>query len=112
MNHPDANELFRLADRLQKRGLAYEEISLELKQKGADDSLLSEVIEKAKSLRFRRRRKSGFACCGIGVTLLVAGCIVALFLYNSGYDIRFAMYGLTVLGLVLLFKGMVDLLGW
>jgi hypothetical protein len=112
MNYVENNELFQFADILQKRGHNYDEISLQLREKGANETLLHEIIEKIKTVRFIKKRKSGFIFCSIGVVLLVAGCIVTLFLYGSGYDIRVAMYGLTIAGIVFTFKGLIDIIGW
>lgn len=112
MNYVDFNDFFHLAHTLQKKGLNYDEISLQLREKGAPETLMQEIIEKVKSIRFIKKRKTGFACCGIGVALLIVGCMITLFLYSSGGDIKFAMYGLTSVGVVLIFKGLIDILGW
>ena len=112
MNAVLYNEWLQLANALHRRGFNQEEISSQLKEKGTPDNLLQEIIEKVKSIRLLRKRKSGFVCCGIGVTLLVVGCMLTLFLVSSGGNIRFAMYGLTTIGVMFTLKGMVDLMGW
>lgn len=112
MNYVETNELYQFAHSLQQRGHNYDEISVELRQKGAPEILLREIVDKIKTLRLLRKRKTGFVCCTIGVVLLVVGCIITLFLYNSGYDIKLAMYGLTLLGVGFTLKGMVDIMGW
>ena len=112
MTHIETAELIQFASSLQRDGHNYEEISLQLREKGATDTLLQEIIEKVKSIRLSKRRKSGFTYCTIGVSLLVIGCMITLFLYTSGHDIKIAMYGLTTLGIIFTFKGLVDIFGW
>lgn len=89
-----------------------EQITVQLKEKGVPENLLQEAIHHLKQLRLNRKRNTGFACCGIGVALLVIGCMITIMLYSSGGDIKWAMYGLTSLGVIFTLKGLVDLLGW
>ena len=101
-----------LASSLQKEGYNMDQITLQLREKGAPDNLLQEALQHLKQLHINRKRSSGFACCGIGVALLVVGCMITIMLYNSGGDIKWVMYGLTTLGVIFTMKGLVDLLGW
>ncbi len=84
----------------------------QLKEKGAPENLLQEALHHLKQLRLTRKRNNGFTCCGIGVALLVIGCMLTVLLYTSGGDIKWAMYGLTSLGVVFTMKGLVDIMGW
>lgn len=112
MDAVNYNKWLQLAHTLRRRGFNQEEISAELQQKGTPATLLQEIIEKAKALYTARRRRSGFVCCGIGVTLLVVGCMLTLFFISNGGNVRLVMYGLTTIGVAFTLKGMVDLLGW
>lgn len=105
-------ELFQLASSLYRKGLTDEEVSLQLSLTGAGENARQQIIRQVKQVRLAKKRSSGFFCCGIGIFLLVAGCMLTLFLYNSGGNIRFAMYGLTSIGLGFTIKGLIDLLGW
>lgn len=109
-SHPDF--FVQLANSLQQKGLSFDEISIQLRQQGAPEQQLLEIIMQLKSLRFTQKRKSGFLYCGIGIALLVIGCMLTIFLYNSGGNIKLALYGLTILGVGLTLKGLVDLIGW
>jgi hypothetical protein len=100
-----------LAASLHKQGLNMDEISVQLRQQGAPENSLQDIIRQLKDLRFAKKRNTGFLCCGIGVFLIVFGCLLSLFLYSSG-NIRFAMYGLTSIGVVFTMKGLIDILGW
>ncbi len=109
----EQNDLLLFADSLQRSGYSREEITLQLQKKGTPETLLSDIFEKLKSIRLTRKRKIGFACCSIGLALLVIGCMLTLFLIGSGAaDIKFVLYGLTTIGVAVTIKGMIDLLGW
>lgn len=102
----------QLANALYRKGMNDEEVSLLLLEKGAGEAQLREIIQEVKKTRTTRRRNSGFLFCGIGVFLLVIGCLLTLVLFNNGGNIRLVMYGLTTIGLAFTIKGMIDLLGW
>jgi len=112
MNTVQHSEFLHLANSLQQRGLSYDEITLQLKEKGAPENLLQETIQQLKNLRLIKKRNTGFACCGIGVALLIVGCMLTILLYSSGGNIKWAMYGLTTIGVVFTIKGMADIMGW
>lgn len=108
MSTPLHVDLLSHAITLYSKGLSDAEVMNRLKENGVEESKLAEIIKKVKT---GRKRKSGFIFCGVGTFLLVAGCMLTLLLFNSG-NIRFALYGLTLIGLGLIFKGLIDLLGW
>lgn len=112
MNTAQPAEHLQDAVQLQKQGWSLDEIKNHLLKKGTSENILQEIISQLRSLRDARKRKSGFICCGIGVGLLVVGCIFTLMLYGSGNSMRIALYGLTTLGVIVLLKGLADLMGW
>jgi hypothetical protein len=105
-------EWIQMARSLYRKGFNDEEVSVQLREKGIAETMLQEIIRQVKKLRSSKKKKAGFIFCGIGIFFLIAGCMFTLLLYNSGANIRPAMYGLTGLGLVFTIKGMIDLLGW
>ena len=112
MSSVPAAELIQLASSLYKKGLTDDEVRTHLREKGAVENLLQDTLNRVKSLRMIRKRNNGFLCCGIGIFLLVIGCMFTLLLFNSGGNIRLVMYGVTSIGLAFTLKGMIDLLGW
>ncbi len=112
MNTSTANDFLHLASSLHKEGLDYDQITFQLREKGAPESALQEVIQQLKNIRLLKKRNVGFACCGIGVVLLIVGCMLTILLYSSGGDIKWAMYGLTTIGVFFTLKGLIDIMGW
>jgi len=112
MHSLQSNDLLLLADSLRKRGHNLDDIMLKLRDEGAADQTVAEIINKLKALRLDRKRRMGFICCGVGVFLLVASCMITFLLFNYGGNIRWVMYGLTSLGVIVTLKGLVDLFGW
>lgn len=97
---------------LLKRGFTTSDLFAELRGQGAPESHLQEIIDKVKEIYYERKRKSGFLCCGVGVFLLVFGCLLTIFLLQAGGGIRFALYGVTTIGVGFTIKGLIDLIGW
>ncbi|HNR15605.1 MAG TPA: hypothetical protein PKG90_02940 [Chitinophagaceae bacterium] len=112
MNHNQPGNFLQIASSLQKQGFNDDQITLQLREQGVPDNLLQEVIQQLKTLRITRKRNTGFACCGIGVALLIIGCMLTILLYGSGGDIKLAMYGLTTIGVIFTLKGLADIMGW
>jgi len=111
MNESFPADLARKAHALFRRGFNEEEISLELRQKGAAENLLQDLINHVKQIRSSKRRKNGFLCCAVGIFLLVFGCMLTFFLYNNGGGILCVFFGLTTLGDVFSIIGVIDLWG-
>jgi hypothetical protein len=112
MDTTDSLKWMPIAGSLLKRGCSDTEISSQLLANGAPENRLQDIIASLKNTRYHQKRRTGFACCGIGVTLLVLGCVLTLLLYQNGSGIRFAMYGLTTIGVVFTVKGLADIIGW
>ena len=112
MTNEPPESLQQLAINLYKQGHTQEEISTQLRSKEATDNQLQQALDEIKKLRLTSRRNNGFIWCGIGSFLLVAGCMLTFLLHSNGQSIRFAMYGLTSIGVLIIMKGLVDVFGW
>jgi hypothetical protein len=112
MDSEQPEALLQLATNLFKQGYTTEEIATQLRIKGATDNLLQQALGEIKTLRLIRRRNNGFIWCGIGSFLLVAGCMLTFLLHSNGQSIRFAMYSLTTIGVIIIMKGLIDVFGW
>lgn len=112
MNNEQPEPLITLAIELFKQGKTTEEITAQLRTKGASEDLLLQAIAEIKTLRQTRRRNNGFIWCAIGCFLLVAGCMLTFIQHSNGQSIRIALYGFTTIGVIIVMKGLVDVFGW
>lgn len=94
---------------LKKEGLTIDQISERLLQTGVPENLVRDTLLKWKEAG-ERKRNNAFIYCGIGIGLLTTGFLFTLFLFDSGSGYSFGLYGLTILGVILVFKGMIDLM--
>jgi hypothetical protein len=95
---------------LKQEGLSMEQIKEKLLQSGVPINLTEETITEWKKIRNEKKRNNGFIYSGIGIVLLSTGFLFTLLLFNSSGPYHFALYGLTIIGLILVFKGMIDLM--
>ena len=112
MNSEQPDALQELAINLFNQGYTTEEISTRLRSKGASDNLLQQALSVIKAIRITKRRNKGFIWCAIGSFLLVAGCMLTFIQHNNGESIRIALYGFTSVGVLIIMKGLIDVLGW
>lgn len=93
----------------KKQGLSIDEISLRFQETGVPDNMIQEAVQKWKQF-LEKKRNTAFVFCGIGIALLSLGCFVTLLFFNSDTSFDFALYGLTIIGVICVFKGMYDLM--
>ena len=94
----------------KREGLNAEQIAERLLQSGVSENLTEEALLKWKEIRNEKKRNNAFIYCGIGIGLLTTGFLFTLFLFDSGGGYSFGLYGLTLIGIALVFKGMIDLM--
>jgi hypothetical protein len=107
-----SEDLIHLASSLQEKGQSFDEIVLELRQKGASENLLEDIKSELKKLKLTKKRNNGFIWCAIGAGLMAIGFIFTIFLFNSTEGMRFALYGLTSIGVCFTIKGLSNIMGW
>jgi hypothetical protein len=112
MNQAIYEKLRLEATERDARGIEHHHIETFLKEEGADEHTISLILGEIKTIYRIRRKKRGFKLVFIGSFLLVFGFVITLFLFHSSVSINYSMYGLTMIGIVLLLWGMVDLMGW
>lgn len=106
------HEFLIIATEQHSKGIEHDHIEINLKEAGASDELVVIIIKQIKELHYLKRRKRGFKLVLFGSLLLVFGFLITLMLFHSGTTINYAMYGLTIAGVILLLWGMIDLMGW
>lgn len=99
------------AKQMFERGVEMSAIESKLKSVDVEPGTLSVIMEQLAILKKARWRKTGTICVAIGCFLLVFGFILTLILFNTGTSISIALYGPTLIGIILLMVGMVIILG-
>ncbi len=110
MDTAQLQDVFLRITTLQQQGLKSDEILNRLLETGLPDDAAQQYLSEWKKARDEKKRNAAFVYCGIGVFLLTTGFLFTLLLFNSDSNFNFALYGLTILGVVLVFKGMIDLM--
>jgi hypothetical protein len=108
----NANEYVAKVMQWKKEGVETSVIISRLKEQNLSESFVEDVMKQWKKIRYEKQRTSGLIFCGLGGCLLVLSFAITLALFDSAHSFSFFLYGFTLLGISLLLKGMVDLLGW
>ncbi|QNA42624.1 hypothetical protein [Lacibacter sediminis] len=95
---------------LKQQGLSTEEILQRLLETGLSGDAAQRYFDEWKKIRNEKKRNAAFVYCGIGVFLLTTGFMFTVFLFTNNSNFNFALYGLTIIGLILVFKGLIDLM--
>jgi hypothetical protein len=112
MQQKEFQSLRELAQKQSANRIEHHHIEANLKEAGAADEIIVIIIREIKTLHYLKRKKRGFKLVLAGSLLLVFGFIITLILFHSGNSINYAMYGLTIAGIILLLWGMTDIMGW
>lgn len=107
-----SEQCLALVTQWKKEGVSTVEIQERLEQQEVPRTTADEAINEWKKQNNARKRGIGLVCCGTGAVLLVTSFLITLILFNTEHNFSLYLYGLTFIGIIVLFKGMVDLLGW
>ena len=82
-------------------------IEQHLIEKGIDKLQVPELLASAKRMRHAMRTRKGSLLVVLGVLILGMGFISCVIIHNTGGEIGLPLYGLTILGLCIVFGGLV-----
>lgn len=111
MNQELYDELFVLAIQLLEKGEQIETIEAHLSRLSDDIVLITVVIKEAKNAHYARMRKQGFRLVLIGCLTGLSGFLITCINFNTSRSIDLAMYGLTSLGITIVFWGLFKIIG-
>ena len=94
------------------QGESQDNIRKKLLDKGLEDCVLCDVMKAVSTFYFAKRRDRGVGFLIVGSILLVVGFFLTVFLFHANASIDMAMYGLTGVGILILFYGLIEVLGW
>lgn len=111
MTHHIPDGLMHEAYQLYEGGHTSEEILTRFMNRGIDAGIAEEVLSTVKAKRLKIRRGRGLIFAGLGGFVLISAFLITYTLHQFGYSTDWALYGLTTLGIVLLFIGMIYFMG-
>ncbi|MCB9251581.1 MAG: hypothetical protein H6605_03890 [Flavobacteriales bacterium] len=91
---------------LMLQGFRKEDIEETVKNAGCPESDLDRVLTGARRLKNAKRTENGGYYLAVGGAILAIGFASCVFLHYSGGSMMWALYGLTMAGLVILFIGL------
>ena len=89
------------------QGLSNEAIMVSYENIGFDESELKELHMLIQKIRNKKRTETGILLVLVGVIILGLGFMSCLLLHYLGNDINFWLYGLTGIGALALFIGLI-----
>lgn len=105
------NELVELANESYARHYDFEKITEILLEKHNDEAMVYAIVKKVKSEHYAQHRKEGLIILGVGFGLILIGFLITCFNFHSNKSFTFAMYGLTSVGLCIVFWGLYKIVG-
>jgi hypothetical protein len=106
-----SEKLYVFAKHLADTNTSFDEIEKQLKLKTENHEQINTIIKTLKKIRYALKTKNGLIKLGIGALFLVVGFLITCINFHANQSFTFVMYGFTSIGLVLIFWGLVDIIG-
>ena len=103
--------LYAHAKECYAKGMNFDDIGDLLLDKHNDEAMVYAIIAKVKSDHYTEIRKQGLIILAIGLVLILAGFFITIFKFNANQLFTFAMYGLTSIGIFVVFWGLYKIIG-
>ncbi len=101
----------RLTEAWIDNGMSNKEIEEKLLFGGYDEKYVAGLLKELTKLRNAKKTTRGLVFILIGAALCLLSCILTLSQAFSGSDFSFVLFGLTTLGILLVFGGLVFIFG-
>jgi|GEM_PF-2846329 len=95
---------------LHREGYAPQRIQSILLNEGLDELILTEAICKLKLQIYKERKSRAVKMVVIGSCILLAGFLATVFLFHNNHDFDVIMYGVTILGMIVMGYGAYEVL--
>jgi hypothetical protein len=88
-----------------------DKIKKELELKSNDIELNEKVFVQFKKEFYAHKRKDGLSKIGLGSLIILTGFLITCLNFHANESFNFAMYGLTTIGICIVFWGFYKILG-
>jgi uncharacterized integral membrane protein len=102
---------YHLAKAMYERDDNFETIEQKLKEKGVDSIFTPEIIKQLKEEHYKKKHKRGVAILFLGLIILLISFILTCINFHANESITYVMFGISSLGLIVIFIGLFDLFG-
>lgn len=96
----------------KNEGVETTEIIFRLQQQNLSEDMVNNVLNEWKKLHYAKKRNAGFIWVGTGGAIMLISFIISMLLFEKGQSFTFVLYTFTFLGIAIVFKGLIDILGW
>lgn len=105
------NELLDYVRDLHQQLNDFDKLAPALAEKSADEELNKKVLSYYKTEYYAHQRKNGMNKIGLGTLVILLGFCITCFNFHSNESFNFAMYGLTSIGICIVFFGLYKIIG-
>jgi hypothetical protein len=109
--HHIPDGLMHEAYQLFEGGHTSDEVMARFIARGYQEEQVNDLVQTVKGIRLKKRRSRGVVYAGIGAVTLVMAFVMTYTLHHFQINTDMALYGLTTLGITLLFIGMIQFMG-
>jgi hypothetical protein len=93
-------------------GIKSSQLEARLKEQELSDEQVNFILAEWKRISIAQKRDAGFIWGALGGGIMLISFLISLMLYNEGQGFMLILYSLTIIGIAMVFKGLVDILGW
>jgi len=104
-------ELLEYVRDLHQRLNDFDKLAPALAEKSADLEINEKVLRYFKTEYYAHQRKNGMSKIGLGALVILAGFCITCFNFHANESVNFAMYGLTSIGICIVFWGFYKIIG-
>lgn len=101
----------KLSETWVDNGLSNKEIEEKLRFGGYDDRYIADLLQELSKLRNAKKTARGLTLILIGSVMCLLSCILTLTHAFTGSDFSFVLFGVTTIGILLVFGGLIFIFG-
>jgi uncharacterized integral membrane protein len=102
---------YHQARSMYERDDDFETIEQNLKLKEVDPVFIPEIIKQQKEEHYKKKHKRGVAILFVGLIILLISFVLTCINFHANESITYVMFGISSVGLIVIFVGLYDLFG-
>jgi uncharacterized integral membrane protein len=102
---------YHLAKAMHERNDDYETITKKLMDHGLDQSMVDGIVKQVKEEYNKKKHQRGLVVLLVGLVVLLVSFVLTCINFHSNESITYVMFGISSVGLIIMFFGLYDLFG-